>query len=157
MEQRRGDPRIYIVTLLFLSCILSGGVLLGLYLLLPDPNPLFLPAGMFLAGIPWLFWFLAYLYSCVLKPCTVSVSKNVTSFDPEKGVEKNSKSITENATSASDPVAAVEPMEGERHVQLGNVVVEQEQEQENGRLSSRRSHDDEDCDRTPLRLSVGNK
>ncbi|KAF3542115.1 hypothetical protein F2Q69_00018962 [Brassica cretica] len=72
MEQRRGDPRIYIVALLFLSCILSGGVLLGLYLLLPDPNPLFLPAGMFFAGIPWLFWFLAYLYSCVLKPCTVS-------------------------------------------------------------------------------------
>ncbi|CAN6839878.1 unnamed protein product [Brassica oleracea] len=155
MEQRRGDPRIYIVTLLFLSCILSGGVLLGLYLLLPDPNPLFLPAGMFLAGIPWLFWFLAYLYSCVLKPCTVSVSKSVTSFDPEKGVEKNNKRIKENATSASDPVAAVEPMEGERHMQLGNVVVEQEQE--NGRLSSRRSNDDEDCDRTPLRLSVGNK
>ncbi|KAJ0231494.1 putative membrane lipoprotein [Hirschfeldia incana] len=155
MEQRRGDPRIYIVSLLFLSCILSGGVLLGLYLLLPDPNPLFLPAGMFFAGIPWLFWFLAYLYSCVLKPCTVSVSKSVGSFDPEKGVEKNSKSIKENATSASDPVAAVEPMEREKHVQIENVVVEQEQE--NGRLSSRRSHDDEDCDRTPLRLSVGNK
>ncbi|KAL0730079.1 hypothetical protein Bca4012_026172 [Brassica carinata] len=155
MEKRRGDPRIYIVTFLFLSCIVTGGVLLGLHLLLPDPNPLFLPAGMFLVGIPWLFWFLAYLYSCVLKPCTVSVSKSVAIFDPEKGDEKNSKSIKENATSASDPVAAVEQMEGEEHGQLGNVVIEQEQE--NGRLSSRRSHDDEDCDRTPLRLSVGNK
>ncbi|KAF8047081.1 hypothetical protein N665_3217s0003 [Sinapis alba] len=154
MEQRRGDPRIYIVTLLFLSCIVTGGVLLGLYLLFPDPNPLFLPAGMFFVGIPWLFWFLAYLYSCVLKPCTVSVSKSVATFDPEKGEEKN---IKENATSASDPVAVVESIEGEKDVQLGNVVVV-EQEQEHGGLSSRRSHDDdEDCDRTPLRLSIGNK
>ncbi|KAJ4910632.1 putative membrane lipoprotein [Raphanus sativus] len=139
MEQRRGDPRIYIVTLLFLSCIVTGGVLLGLYLLLPDPDPLFLTAGMFFVGIPWLFWFLAYLYSCVLKPCTVSVSKSVASFDPEKGEEKNNKNISE----------------GEKNVQLENVVVEQEQK--NGRLSSRGHDDDEDCDRTPLRLSVGNK
>ncbi|CAH8381421.1 unnamed protein product [Eruca vesicaria subsp. sativa] len=112
MDQRkRGDPRIYIVTLLFLSCIISGGVLLGLYLHLPDPDPLFLPAGMFFVGFPWLFWFLAYVYSCVLKPfCTVSVSKkSVSSFDPEKGDVKNNKNVSENATSASDPVAEVEP------------------------------------------------
>ncbi|KAJ0261107.1 putative membrane lipoprotein [Hirschfeldia incana] len=111
-QRRRGDPRIYIVTLLFLSCILSGGILLGLYLHLPDPNPLFLPAGMFFVCVPWLFWFLAYLYSCVLKPCTVSVSKkSVTSFDPEKGEEKNNKNVLENEMSASDNVAEVEPSE----------------------------------------------
>ncbi|ESQ41754.1 hypothetical protein EUTSA_v10015688mg [Eutrema salsugineum] len=202
MDQRKGDPRIYIVTLLFLSCIVSGGVLLGLYLLLPDSNPLFLQAGMFLVGVPWLFWFLAYVYSCVLKPCTVSVSKSVANFDPEKGEEKNNKNIIqENAMSASDPVAAAEPMasprEGEKHVQFGNVVVlgdeegrkeedeedrnegssnnlmqnhtrmedeDEDREQENqetGRLNSRSDDDDtsvdEDCDRTPLRLSIGNK
>ncbi|KAJ4869237.1 putative membrane lipoprotein [Raphanus sativus] len=111
-QRRRGDPRIYIVTLLFLSCILSGGVLLGLYLHLPDPNPLFLQAGMFFVCVPWLFWLLAYLYSCVLKPCAVSVSKkSVSSFDPEKGEEKNNKNVSENEMSASDPVAEVEPSE----------------------------------------------
>lgn len=197
MDQRKGDPRIYIVTLLFLSCILSGGVLLGLYLLLSDPNPLFLQAGMIFVGVPWLFWFLAYLYSCVLKPCTVSVGKSVANFDPEKGEEKNNnKNIQDNATSDSDPVAPVPvtPREGEKHVQFGNVVIlgdgekgneeheedrnegssnlliqnhmrmeNQDTEQENqitGRSNSRSDDEssfDEDCDRTPLRLSVGNK
>lgn len=194
MDQRKGDPRIYIVTLLFLSCIISGGVLLGLYLLLSDPNPLFLQAGMVFVGVPWLFWFLAYVYSCVLKPCTVSVSKSVANFDPEKGQEN--KKIPEIATSASsDPAARNSPREGEKHVQFGNVMVlgdeegrkeededdrnnegssnnliqnlmrmedeEKEENQENGRLNSRSSDDDEssvdeDCDRTPLRLSVAN-
>ncbi|KAF8103019.1 hypothetical protein N665_0189s0068 [Sinapis alba] len=203
MDQRTGDPRIYIVTLLFLSCILSGGVLLGLYLLQPDPNPLFLQAGMFFVGIPWLFWFLAYLYSCLLKPCVLSLSQSVASFDPEKGKgeeeeeeKNNNKSFTEIATSSVDPVAAVEPRnsprDGEKHVQFGNVVVlgdeggkaEEEEEdlnerstnkliqdhmrmededdqEEHGRLNSRSDDDesslDKDSDRTPLRLSVGNK
>ncbi|CAA7061475.1 unnamed protein product [Microthlaspi erraticum] len=194
MDQRTSDPRIYIVTLLFLSCILSGGVLLGLYLLLSDPNPLFLQAGMIFVGVPWLFWFLAYLYSCVLKPCTVSVSKSVANFDPEKGEEKknnnnNNSSIQDSATSDSDPVAPVTPREGEKHVQFGNVVVlgdgekgkeededrnegssnyliqnqdkgKEQEHQETGRRNSRSDDEssvDEDCDRTPLRLSIGNK
>ena len=201
MDQRTGDPRIYIVTLLFLSCILAGGVLLGLYLLQPDPNPLFLQAGMFFVGIPWFFWFLAYLYSCLLKPCIVSLSQRVSRSDPEKGEEdeKNNKSITEIATSSLEPVAAVEPRnspgDGEKHVQFGNVVVlgdeggvkaeaeeadlnerstnklipdhmrmGDEGNQEHGRLNSRSDDDDhgesgvdKDSDRTPLRLSVGNK
>ncbi|KAL1195484.1 hypothetical protein V5N11_030755 [Cardamine amara subsp. amara] len=190
MDQRKGDPRIYIVTLLFLSCIISGGVLLGLYLLLSDPNPLFLQAGMFFVGVPWLFWFLAYVYSCVLKPFTVSVTKSVANFDPEKGKSDNNVNKTpENTTSASDPVAsATTPTgESEKHVQFGNVVVlgneeggkekeegssnnliqnrtEEEQENQENRRSNSRSDDDDDessvdeeCDRTPLRLSVGNK
>lgn len=197
MDQRKGDPRIYIVTLLFLSCIISGGVLLGLYLVFSDPNPLFLQAGMFFVGVPWLFWFLAYVYSCVLKPCTVSVSKSVANFDPEKGEEKNVNKIPENvtATSTSDQAPRNSPRDGEKHVQFGNVVVlgdeeggkeEEEEEgdrnesssnnliqnhmriveedlenQENGRSNSRSDDDessvDEDCDRTPLRLSIGNK
>ncbi|XP_010492719.1 PREDICTED: uncharacterized protein LOC104770068 [Camelina sativa] len=197
MDQRKGDPRIYIVTLLFLSCILSGGVLLGLYLVQSDPNPLFLQAGMFFVGVPWLFWFLAYVYSCVLKPCTVSVSKSVANYDPEKGdpAEKNVNNNTtpENvtATSVSDTATRNSPREGEKHVQFGNVVVLGDEEGEGGgggkeededrnegssnnliqnhmriqeqedRRSNSRSDDessiDEDCDRTPLRLSVGNK
>ncbi|XP_010420488.1 PREDICTED: uncharacterized protein LOC104706058 [Camelina sativa] len=194
MDQRKGDPRIYIVTLLFLSCILSGGVLLGLYLVQSDPNPLFLQAGMFFVGVPWLFWFLAYVYSCVLKPCTVSVSKSVANYDPEKGdPEKNVNKTPENvtATSVSDPALRNSPRGGEKHVQFGNVVVlgdeeggggggkEEEEDRNEGssnnliqnhmriqedqevRRSNSRSDDessiDEDCDRTPLRLSVANK
>ncbi|XP_018459149.1 uncharacterized protein LOC108830037 [Raphanus sativus] len=187
MDQRTGDPRIYIVTLLFLSCIITGGVLLGVYLLQHDANPLFLEAGMLFVGIPWFFWFLAYLYSCLLKPCIVSLSQRVSRFDPEKGgeqeeEEKNNKSITEIAMSASEPVAAVEPpRDGEKHVQFGNVVVlgdegrggkAAEEEDVNERSTNKlipdhmrmgdednqeHSGGDTDCDRTPLRLSVGNK
>ncbi|EOA22487.1 hypothetical protein CARUB_v10003140mg [Capsella rubella] len=192
MDQRKGDPRIYIVTLLFLSCILSGGVLLGLYLVLSDPNPLFLQAGMIFVGVPWLFWFLAYVYSCVLKPCTLSVSKSVANFDPEKGDHEknvnNNNKVPENVTAASDsdPAPRNSPREGEKHVQFGNVVVlgdkegggggkeeegssnnliqnriKEEEDQEHRRSHSRSDDDaessiDEDCDRTPLRLSVGN-
>ncbi|CAH8271410.1 unnamed protein product [Arabidopsis lyrata] len=200
MDQRKGDPRIYIVTFLFLSCILIGGVLLGLYLVRSDPNPLFLQAGMVFVGVPWLFWFLAYVYSCVLKPCiifvsksSIFVSKSVTSFDPEKGdPEKNvNNKVPENVTATSDPAPRNSPREGEKHVQFGNVVVlgdeergregeeedhnesssnnliqdhmrmEEEENQENGTSNSRSDDDDssvdEDCDRTPLRLSIGNK
>ncbi|KAF2536526.1 hypothetical protein F2Q68_00022566 [Brassica cretica] len=193
MDQRTGDPRIYIVTLLFLSCILTGGVLLGLYLVQHDPNPLFLQAGMFFVGIPWFFWFLAYIYSCLLKPCILSISQRVSRFDPGKGgeeeEEKNNKSITEIVMSDSHPVAAVEPRnsprDGEKHVQFGNVVVlgdeggvkaaEEEEEDLNERSTNKlipdhmrmgdegnqEHHDesgvDKDCDRTPLRLSVGNR
>ncbi|CAE6106671.1 unnamed protein product [Arabidopsis arenosa] len=199
MDQRKGDPRIYIVTFLFLSCILIGGVLLGLYLVRSDPNPLFLQAGMVFVGVPWLFWFLAYVYSCVLKPCiifvsksSIFVSKSVTSFDPEKGdPEKNvNNKVPENVTSTSDPAPRNSPREGEKHVQFGNVVVlgdeegkeedqnesssnnliqdhmriqeeEDQENQENVRSNSRSDDDessvDKDCDRTPLRLSIGNK
>ncbi|CAL9230669.1 unnamed protein product [Arabidopsis halleri] len=199
MDQRKGDPRIYIVTFLFLSCILIGGVLLGLYLVRSDPNPLFLQAGMVFVGVPWLFWFLAYVYSCVLKPCiifvsksSIFVSKGVTSFDPEKGdPEKNvNNKVPENVTSTSDVAPRNSPREGEKHVQFGNVVVlgdeegkeedqnesssnnliqdhmriqeeEDQENQENGRSNSRSDDDessvDKDCDRTPLRLSIGNK
>ncbi|KAG7555612.1 hypothetical protein ISN44_As11g017290 [Arabidopsis suecica] len=200
MDQRKGDPRIYIVTFLFLSCILIGGVLLGLYLVRSDPNPLFLQAGMLFVGVPWLFWFLAYVYSCVLKPCIIFiskspifVSKSVTSFDPEKGdPEKNvNNKVPENVTSTSDPAPRNSPREGEKHVQFGNVVVlgddeegkeedqnesssnnliqdhmriqeeEDQEDQENVRSNSRSDDDessvDKDCDRTPLRLSIGNK
>ncbi|AED92446.1 hypothetical protein AtNW77_Chr5g0101651 [Arabidopsis thaliana] len=192
MDQRKGDPRIYIITVLFLSCILIGGVLLGLYLVRSDPNPLFLQAGMVFVGVPWLFWFLAYVYSCVLKPCVIFVSqstifnsKSVTSFDPEKG---DPNKAPETVTTTSDPAPRNSPREGEKHVQFGNVVVlgdeeggkeedhnesssnnliqdhmriEEEEDQENGRSNSKSDDDessvDEDCDRTPLRVSNGNK
>ncbi|KFK25982.1 hypothetical protein AALP_AA8G187800 [Arabis alpina] len=146
---------------------------------------------MVFVGVPWLFWFLAYVYSCVLKPCTVSVSKSVANFDPEKGEE--TKKIPEIATptpASSDHTARNSPSsrEGEKHVQFGNVVVLGDQEEEgkeenegssnnliqnlmrmedeekDGRSNSRSSDDDDDdessfgeeCDRTPLRLSVAN-
>ncbi|CAN8300331.1 unnamed protein product [Cochlearia groenlandica] len=129
MEQRKGDPRVYIITFLFLSCIISGGVFLGLYLLLSDPNPLFLQAGMLFVGVPWLFWFLAYVYSCILKPCTVSLSNSVANFDIEKGQDKDKKNknyddnVHEKSTLDSDLVdASSSPTEGEKHhVQFGNV------------------------------------
>ncbi|XP_010525017.1 PREDICTED: uncharacterized protein LOC104802898 [Tarenaya hassleriana] len=152
MDQRKSDWRIYIVTALFLSCIISGGMFLGLYLFLPNPSPLFLQAGMIFVGFPWLFWFMGYLYTCVIRPCTDQIpreqGKSVTNVDPEKGNNNNDNknsntTVSENTTS--------EAADGEeRHVQFGNVTVigsgdgidqakrqehvGEEEEEENGRV-----------------------
>ncbi|XP_050225024.1 uncharacterized protein LOC126674592 isoform X2 [Mercurialis annua] len=63
---RKGDARIYIVTAIFFSCIISGGVFLALYIFLPlhKSQPWFPTAGLILVAIPWFFWFLLYLYRC---------------------------------------------------------------------------------------------
>ena len=67
MEARKEDVRIYIISFLFFSCIVCGGVLLSIYLFLPQSqSSTWYPiAGLILVGVPWLFWFLAYLYRCI--------------------------------------------------------------------------------------------
>ncbi|KAK4593652.1 hypothetical protein RGQ29_017670 [Quercus rubra] len=67
MEARKEDVRIYIISFLFFSCIVCGGVFLSIYLFLPQSqSSAWYPiAGLILVGVPWLFWFLAYLYRCI--------------------------------------------------------------------------------------------
>lgn len=66
MKDRKGDPRIYIITLFFFLCITCGGLFLGLYIFLPETHsqswyPI---VGFVLVGIPWLFWVCAYIVKC---------------------------------------------------------------------------------------------
>lgn len=66
MDQRKGDVRAYIVSGIFFSCIVSGGIFLGLYMFLPQTqSSAWYPIlGMILVSIPWTFWFFTFLYWC---------------------------------------------------------------------------------------------
>ncbi|KAK6804204.1 hypothetical protein RDI58_001988 [Solanum bulbocastanum] len=69
MEERVGDLRVPLISSLFCLCVLTGGVLLVLYLFVPDySQPWFAPAGLILVGSPYIFWLLTYIYTC-LKHC----------------------------------------------------------------------------------------
>ncbi|KAJ9185659.1 hypothetical protein P3X46_005261 [Hevea brasiliensis] len=67
LEERKGDPRIYFLSAFFFSCIVSGGVFLGLYIFLPpdETQPWYPISGFILVAIPWIFWFLTYIYRCI--------------------------------------------------------------------------------------------
>ncbi|KAJ1427862.1 hypothetical protein SESBI_09244 [Sesbania bispinosa] len=66
MGGREGDVRIYFIYVFFLACTIAGGVFLFMYILKPNSEslPWYPIAGMTLVAIPWLFWFLIYLYRC---------------------------------------------------------------------------------------------
>ncbi|XP_068665815.1 uncharacterized protein [Aristolochia californica] len=68
-HSRAGDVRIWIVTVAFLGCILTGGAFLVIYISLPEtPEIAWYPVlGMVFVGIPWLFWLVTFLYRVVLK------------------------------------------------------------------------------------------
>ncbi|GLT62198.1 hypothetical protein SLA2020_348530 [Shorea laevis] len=44
MDERKGDARVYVVSFLFFACIVVGGVLLCLYIFLPQTNSASCPA-----------------------------------------------------------------------------------------------------------------
>lgn len=66
-EERKGDPRFYLLSAFFFSCIVTGGLFLGLYIFLPpdETQPWYPIPGLILVAIPWIFWFLTYIYRCI--------------------------------------------------------------------------------------------
>ncbi|XP_060217897.1 uncharacterized protein LOC132645131 [Lycium barbarum] len=70
MEERKGDLRVPLISSLFCLCVLTGGVLLVLYLFVPDHSqPWFPAAGLILVGSPYIFWLLTYFYTCLKRCC----------------------------------------------------------------------------------------
>uniref|UniRef100_A0A5B7AT87 Uncharacterized protein n=1 Tax=Davidia involucrata TaxID=16924 RepID=A0A5B7AT87_DAVIN len=70
MEGREGDPRIPIISCLFFLFVVTGGVLLCLYVLDSKVSrPWFPIAALALIGSPWIFWFLMYIYTCIKSCC----------------------------------------------------------------------------------------
>ncbi|KAI6704190.1 hypothetical protein NL676_013326 [Syzygium grande] len=67
MGERDGDALVQTVICLFFVCVIAGGVFLSLYIFLPETesNSWFYLAGIVLEAIPWCFWLLGYLYSCL--------------------------------------------------------------------------------------------
>lgn len=70
MEEREGDLRVPLISSLFCLCVLTGGVLLVLYLFVPDQSqPWFPAAGLILIGSPYIFWLLTYFYTSMKWCC----------------------------------------------------------------------------------------
>ena len=121
MKERKGDARIYLISLFFLVCVVCGGVVLGLYIFLPETfsQSWYTVAGIILVGIPWIFWLFAYLYRCFLPSTSTSNNNNF----------KASTSTPSSRTPGTAVVAASEeeedqsPVSPGRHVHFGAVVV----------------------------------
>nr|KYP34365.1 hypothetical protein KK1_044695 [Cajanus cajan] len=77
MGDRKGDVRIYLISGFFLACTIGGGVFLCMYIIHGDSKfvNFYLIAGMTLVAIPWLSWFLIYLYRC-FKPMDGQFDQN---------------------------------------------------------------------------------
>ncbi|GAV88343.1 hypothetical protein CFOL_v3_31766 [Cephalotus follicularis] len=122
MEERKTDARIYIVTCLFFACIIAGGVLLGLYLIMPSTQssnryPI---AGMILVGIPWAFWFFAYLYRC-FKPSGPQIQQ--ANFNNNHAASSKAAPTTTLMYHEELGGSPVHSPNGGPHVQFGVVTV----------------------------------
>uniref|UniRef100_A0A6N2K9R2 Uncharacterized protein n=1 Tax=Salix viminalis TaxID=40686 RepID=A0A6N2K9R2_SALVM len=142
MDERKGDLRIYAAVALFSACLVSGGVLLVLYIFLPLSNvkswyPI---AGMILVAAPWVFWFLTYIYQCIRPPV------DFTRSEPCKSPAGSPFSGKEGAAiSPRNPPFDDEPRrpssDGIRHVHFGGVVVVSDDVDNNsGRHQGGRKH-----------------
>ncbi|CAL0329534.1 unnamed protein product [Lupinus luteus] len=124
MGDRKGDTTIYIIYGFFFACIIGGGVFLCLYIIQPNDSESitwYVISGMTLVAIPWLFWFLIYLYRCFcFRP------HDVQFVDEGSRSPKSSPKKTSNFNSCDAKSPPHSPMEGrERRVHFG-VVVEME-------------------------------
>lgn len=136
MEERKGDARIYIISgFLFLS-VVSGGILLGLYMFLPEKysSNYYAVAGLILVGVPWIFWFLAYVYKC----CSPSYDEK-RSLKGQVTRSNTASPVTPLRNAASPrakPTSPTEEFRGEesnsgRRVHFGEVIVLGNEEKEN--------------------------
>lgn len=117
MEDRKGDARIYLIYGLFLACTIGGGVFLYLYIVKSDSEstPWYAIAGMALVAIPWVLWFLIYLYRC-FRPVDVQFGER-QNHGKDTGTPKSA--LTTNAT---NPSGAKSLVGGERRVHFGEIV-----------------------------------
>lgn len=124
MDERKGDVRIYVVSILFFACIVAGGVLLCLYIFLPQTNSTssYPVAGMILVGIPWAFWFLACLYRC----CKPRADQQPDEYESNRGpspptVPASGATTAANTSNEESPVNS--PVGDQRRVHFGAVIV----------------------------------
>uniref|UniRef100_A0A7N1A2K4 Uncharacterized protein n=1 Tax=Kalanchoe fedtschenkoi TaxID=63787 RepID=A0A7N1A2K4_KALFE len=140
-EKPPSDVRIYIVIGLFFICIVGGGVLIGVYVFVPDSPLWYAVSGIFLVGVPWTVWALTYIYSCM------KIYRNALAMDNNVGrvfphLSQRSRSFatatterTSNAGQSPTSPAPISPNGNRRLVQFGGAKVLEDdnyQEQEDG-------------------------
>lgn len=64
--ERQGDIRVPLIAAFFCLFVIAGGVLLVIYVCVPDQSQPWYPAvALALIGTPWLFWLITYIYTCM--------------------------------------------------------------------------------------------
>ncbi|KAI3918417.1 hypothetical protein MKX01_041737 [Papaver californicum] len=132
-EKKQGDARIYLVSCVLFFCIVAGGVFLALYIHLPESesSAWYPAAGMILVGIPWIFWLLTLIYSCLKKLVLGSINsdKNNNNNNNNKvapvvsngnGGRTSGASTSTRSSTESNPVAG---NGGAGHVRFGGATV----------------------------------
>jgi hypothetical protein len=132
MGDRKGDVRMYVISIFFFACTIGGGIFLCIYIFLPDSEavPAYLFTGMILVAIPWLSWFLIFIYRCI-RPSNVQSDEH--HHNNNRGGNNNAAAIWTPKTTQTDVPPAVtspsgakspvhSPGGGERRVQFGAVV-----------------------------------
>lgn len=128
MGRRKDDVRVYVISVLFFACSSCGGILLCLYIFFPHSHAATATSsswlsivGLTLVAIPWIVWFLIYLYRC-LRP-GMTVNNNVAQL-PFKSTEAAACSSADGGSQGSQFFSpATNHNDGERHVRFGEVVV----------------------------------
>ncbi|KAK4269840.1 hypothetical protein QN277_022947 [Acacia crassicarpa] len=142
-DNRKNDVRIYIIFVVFFICSITGGILLCLYIFLPSANSdsgsWFAILGLVLVAIPWIVWFVIYMYQC-FKPITLidaggkfreSINHDNNNNQPSSDTPKSPAAPCEAVARPS--VSSYEYLTphsqnnsgggGERHVHFGAVMV----------------------------------
>lgn len=118
MEEERPDFRVPIISGLFFVSSITGGILLIIWLFdNKDSQPWFPILALILISLPWVFWFLTYIYTFI-KACFRG--------DGGRGVSRDvSRRPTTKRASSSSSVrdSSVDSPTGKRQVQFGAVVV----------------------------------
>ncbi|KAI5673108.1 hypothetical protein M9H77_13472 [Catharanthus roseus] len=112
-EPREDDCRVPLISSLFCLCVSAGGVLLVIYVFVPSSSKPWFPLVAFiLIGSPWIFWILAYIYTCI-KACIRS-SRLEDRQISRRSYHARSRAIDEPNSSSND---------GRKHVHFGGVEV----------------------------------
>ncbi|KAK9911533.1 hypothetical protein M0R45_035434 [Rubus argutus] len=134
MEERKGDARVSIISALFFTCIVAGGVFLFLYMLLPveQAKPWYPIAGLILVAVPWFFWVLTCVYRCFKPGGSINTQSEGSGRYVKAGGGSSRTATTPPITSSVPTIANASSAAGspvnspgsdQRHVQFAGVVV----------------------------------
>ncbi|XXG72219.1 hypothetical protein AAC387_Pa07g1367 [Persea americana] len=149
-EQRASDIRIWILSLLFLFFIVTGGAFLFMYVTYTETdNTAWYPiAGTVLVAIPWIFWLLTFVYRCCIKVEEGGRAGGPIAFSNKASLGKQAGGASGRSGSSA---SRSESMQGGAPETTRQVGVEP-QEQKASQIEGRGSNNSNESDK-PLALS----
>ncbi|XP_010278888.1 PREDICTED: uncharacterized protein LOC104612928 [Nelumbo nucifera] len=124
-EERKDDPRIYLVSCLFLVCIIGGGVFLTLPV--TKSTEWYPVAGLVLVAIPWAFWIVVFFYTCFNRN-SGPPDDDIEYYAAKKGNHGEAaapaiaaKAQTKATAASAESTPVDPPSGGSRNVRFGDV------------------------------------